>query len=195
MPSRVSAFVIWALLAASLVFWALRLTVRGPSAPPFTVPVGEAAAVRGDRSRLFGSGATAAPAVAAPQAASRFRLLGVAAPPANAPQGSGIALLSIEGKPARPYRVGAHVDGELMLRAVGPRSATLGPASGENAFTLELPLRPLPARGSLPAISPDGQSQAPQPAPAPPSENDEPVEQPQPPPQALPPPGRPPASR
>jgi len=187
--------VIWALLAASLVFWALRLTVRGPSAPPFTVPVGEVGAVRGDLSRLFGSNATAAPAVAAPQAASRFRLLGVAAPPANAPQGSGIALLSIEGRPARPYRVGAHVDGELMLRGVGPRSATLGPAGGENAFTLELPLRPAPARGSRPAVSPDGQAQAPQPVAAPPSENDEPVEQPQPAPQAVPPPGRPPATR
>lgn len=159
MPSRVSAFVIWALLAASAVFWALRLTVRGPTAPAYTVPVAEATAMRGDLSRLFG--AAAAPAAApAPQAASRFRLLGVVAPKADAPQGGGIALVSIDGKPARPYRVGSHVDGELILRGVGPRNAAFGPASGTTAFTLELPLRQPPATGTLPPLLPNEQAPA-----------------------------------
>src|SRR5947208_10861261 len=111
MPSRVSAFVIWALVAASVVFWALRLSVQGPSAPAYTVPVGDVAAVRGDLARLFGSTTVSALTATAPEASSRFRLVGVAAPVASAPQGSGIALVAIDGKPARPYRVGARVEG------------------------------------------------------------------------------------
>ena len=160
---------IWALVAASAVFWALRLGARGPSAPPYTLPVGDSSSARGDLSRLLGSAPAASAAAATPEASSRFHLVGVAAPRASAPQGFGIALLSIDGKPARPFRVGAHVDGDLMLRSVAQRSATFGPASGATSFTLELPPRPLPATGTLPGVTSMQQ------APAAPSEPDEPL--------------------
>ena len=166
MPSRVSAFVIWALVAASAVYWALRLGAGGPVAPAYTVPVSEQVAARGDLTRLLGGAAPAAAAAAPPPESSRFRLLGVAAPKADAPQGGGIALVSIDGKPARAYRVGARVDGDLILRSVAPRSAAFGPASGATAFTLELPLRPPPATGTPPGVA--------QPFAAP-AESDEPV--------------------
>jgi general secretion pathway protein C len=169
MPLRVSAFVIWALVAASVVFWALRLGARGPSAPPYTLPVGDSLPARGDLSRLLGSAPAASAVAAAPEVSSRFRLVGVAAPLASAPQGFGIALLSIDGKPARPFRVGAHVDGELLLRSVAQRSAAFGPASGGTVFTLELPPRPPPATGTLPGVTSMQQ------APAAASETEEPV--------------------
>src|SRR5882672_3085230 len=80
MPARLSAFVIWALVAASAVFWGLRLMVRSPEAPPYTVSVGDAASVGGDLSRLLGTPpVAAAAAVATPEMASRFRLTGVMA--------------------------------------------------------------------------------------------------------------------
>jgi general secretion pathway protein C len=152
--------VIWALVAASVVFWALRLGARGPSAPPYTLPVGESPPARGDLSRLLGSGPAASAVAAPPEASSRFRLVGVAAPLASAPQGFGIALVSIDGKPARPFRVGAHVDGDLLLRSVAQRSAAFGPASGATSFTLELPPRPPPATGTLPGLTSAQQSPA-----------------------------------
>jgi general secretion pathway protein C len=167
MPLRVSAFVIWALVAASVVFWALRLGARGPSAPPYTVPVGDSLPARGDLSRLLGSAPAASGPAAAPEASSRFRLVGVAAPLASAPQG--IALVSIDGKPARPFRVGAHVDGDLLLRSVAQRSAVFGPASGGTAFTLEIPPRAPPATGTLPGV---GSTQQ---VPAAPAETEEPA--------------------
>ena len=58
---------------------------------------------------------------------------------ANA-KNSGAALISLDGKPARPYRVGAKVDDGLVLKSVAPRRAML--ASGPDApesVTLELP--------------------------------------------------------
>lgn len=207
MPLRVSAFVIWALVAASVVFWALRLGTRGPSAPPYTLPVGDAPLPRGDLSRLLGSAPAASAVAAAPELSSRFRLVGVAAPLASAPQGFGIALLSIDGKPARPFRVGAHVDGDLLLRSVAQRSAAFGPASGATSFTLELPPRPPPATGTLPGVASMQQAPAapetdepvprdvPEVAPPQPPPSMQPQPQPSPQPQPLPNRGIPPAIR
>lgn len=174
MPSRVSAFVIWALVAASALYWALRLAAGGPVAPPYTLPVSGAAPLRGDLSRLFGSAAVpTGPAVAAaPELSSRFKLVGVVAPAASAPQGGGIALVSVDGKPPRPYRVGARIENDLMLRAVARRSAQIGPANDGTAFTLELPVRAPPATGTLPAPpafgaeAPAGENEEPPPPPA-----------------------------
>jgi general secretion pathway protein C len=67
MLARLSAFVIWALVAATAVFWGLRLFVRAPAAPTYTVPVGDAAAVRGDLARLLGTAPVAAPSAVATQ--------------------------------------------------------------------------------------------------------------------------------
>ena len=153
---------IWALVAASAVFWALRLTVVAPSAPPNTVAVGDSAALRGDLARLLGAApvqvATTAPA---PEAASRFKLIGVMAPkPGKAVVGGehGVALIAMDGKPPKAYAVGARLDGELMLQSVSLRTASIAPASGQSSFVLELPPLPPPATGTLPSFGmPAGQ--------------------------------------
>src|SRR5687768_17617348 len=118
MLARLSAFVIWALVAATAVFWGLRLFVRAPAAPAYAVPVGDTAAVRGDLTRLLGSAPVAAvEAVAAPQAASRFKLLGIVAPKV-ASSTNGVALIAVDGKMAKAYPVGARVDNDLVLQSV-----------------------------------------------------------------------------
>ena len=102
MLARLSAFVIWALVAASAVFWGLRLSVSAPQAPQHAIPVGETAALRGDMVRLLGvTPVSTVAAVAAPEAASRFKLLGVMAPKpgkASAPSQQGVALIAVDGK-------------------------------------------------------------------------------------------------
>ena len=167
MPARLSAFVIWALVAASAVFWGLRLIVRSPEAPAYTVSVGDAASVGGDLTRLLGTPPVAAAAVVAtPEMASRFRLTGVMAPKPPATQG--VALIAVDGKLPRAFRVGAAVDGELVLQSVSLRTAAIGPPQGATAVTLELPPLPAPATGSLPPADMGGNPAAPQPAVAPP---------------------------
>jgi hypothetical protein len=42
MFARLSAFVIWSLVAAAMVFWALRFGVSSPQAPAFAVPIDRA---------------------------------------------------------------------------------------------------------------------------------------------------------
>jgi general secretion pathway protein C len=154
MPARLSAFVIWAMVAACAVFWGLRLVVRAPSAPLHTVAVGESAPMRADLTRLFGAPPVAATAsVQSPALASRFQLTGVMAP--KAPGDQGIALIAVDGKMPRAYRVGSAIDGELVLQSVSLRTATIGAArGGATAVVLEVPPLPVAATGTLPPPMP-----------------------------------------
>ena len=151
MLARLTAFVVWALVAATAVFWGLRMLVRPQLAPAYAVAVGESVAMRGDLSRLLGATASAAAdkAAPAPELASRFKLLGVMA--GKQSSGSGFALIAVDAKPARAYPVGARVDGEMVLQAVSLRTASIGPSQGSPAVTLEVPMLPAPATGTLPS--------------------------------------------
>ena len=78
MLARLSAFVVWALVAGAIVFWGLRLFVSPTPAPANAVAVVDTAAAGGDLSRLFGVTQAAVPDSPPPES-SRFRLLGVLA--------------------------------------------------------------------------------------------------------------------
>jgi general secretion pathway protein C len=155
MFARLSAFVIWSLVGATAAFWALRLAARPPQVPPYALAVGNAATVRGDLGRLFGTAPRQSGAVAqAPEAPSRFKLLGVMAPrgDAQAEPGHGVALIAVDGKPPKPFTVGAQLDGDLVLQSVSLRTASLGPAQGARSVLLELPALPPPNSGVLPPL-------------------------------------------
>lgn len=158
MFARLSAFVVWSLVAMSVVFWILRLVVHAPEVPIQTVAVGKAAGARGDLTRLLGATPVAQAATAAePEASSRFRLVGVMAPKQDANRQSapyGLALIAVDGKPPRAFSVGSKLDTDLVLQSVGLRSASIGPQRGERTVMLELPALPEPATGrpgSMPA--------------------------------------------
>lgn len=145
---RGTTFGLWALAAASSVFWALRL---GPADAPVRLPAPQprqVAAVDPDAlARLLGSTPQAAALpVAQPSLASRFQLVGVAA---GAHSGAGAAVIAVDGKPARPYRVGSTIEEGLVLQSVRGRQAVLGPSGGAALVTLELPPPP-----PLPVASP-----------------------------------------
>ena len=148
-PAPVATTALWALAAASAAFWGLRL--MGPAdgiAPPAAATRAPVAADPGAVARLLGAVSAPAVTAAAPGAASRFALLGVVADGAS----QGAALISIDGKPPRPFRVGGNVGEGYVLQAVGLRSATLGAsAGGASAFTLDLPVRaPIPVSAPVP---------------------------------------------
>ena len=151
---RLLSFVIWALVAASAVFWLTRLLSRSDPAPAHTVTANSGASVASaDLSRLLGSTRVAsAEAQPEPPTDARFKLIGVVAPKAAAPN-SGLALIAVDGKPPRPVLLGGVVDGPLVLLAVNHRRAELGPAGGEATVRLELPAVPEPNR-STPAARP-----------------------------------------
>lgn len=164
MTARWSAFVAWAAFAASAVFWLLRMSGAAPVAPLHTVPVSEVVVPHGDLTRLFGAEPVAAqPEV--PALASRFHLLGVVAP--KGPQSPAIALIAFDGKPPRAFRVGATIDGELVLQSVESRGVDIGPRGGPSAAHLDLPPLAPAATGSLPPPPPMNSDNAVPPPPAP----------------------------
>jgi general secretion pathway protein C len=131
-----TTFVLWALVAASAVYWGLKLSSGSPKVPALpaarTAPPADPIAV----ARLLGSTPTAA--AAGPSLASRFVLTGVVA----SGEKGGAALIAVDGKPPRPFRVGAAIDEGLLLQSVDARHANLGPAIDRPpSVTLELPLR------------------------------------------------------
>ena len=103
MFARISAFVIWSLVAGSGLFWALRLFVHPLAAPLYAVATTRSVALHGDLTHLFGSAPVTVAEAQAVQAPSRFRLVGVMAPKAAAAQseaGYGLALLAVGCRPA-----------------------------------------------------------------------------------------------
>lgn len=167
MTARLSAFVIWALVAGSIVFWGMRLFVRPTPAPSNAVTVATSVGLRGDLTRLLGAEPVAAVAEASP-AANRFKLIGVMAAK-NSPEGSapGVALIAVDGKPARAFLAGARVDENWILQTVSLRTASIGPLQGTPALVLEIPALPPPATGSLPPVDTASMQSSPPMQPAP----------------------------
>lgn len=177
MSRRLSALLIWSLVAAATVYWSLRLFVQPAPLPPSARLAGAAPTAAADWGRLLGVPRKAAESAAVqPALAARFRLTGVAAAGASAGVASaatGVALIAIDGKPARAYRVGQRLEGEYVLQSVSLRSATLGtPVAG--SLVLEIPpaapaataLLPMPAAPQPPATPPPPQPSTPQPVPS-----------------------------
>lgn len=191
MQARLSAFLVWALVAAGVVFWGLRLLAQPAPLPRHVQAIDTRVVASGDFARLFGTAQvapSAAPVVAVAES-SRFKLLGVLAPvardAAHSPSEVGVALIAVDGKPARPYRIGAALDDGLVLQSVERRSASIGPPGAAPSTVLELPPPAPPATGTLPVARPESVPAAAMPPPpaAPQTavEDGEPTPQPMPP--------------
>ena len=125
---------VWALAAASIVYWGLRLAEGGPdvAAPAASAqpPVVDTQVV----ARLLGAVDAAAPQQAS--LASRFQLQGVLA----GTPGGGAALIVIDGKPAQPFRVGSVIEEGLVLQSAIARRALLAATrDGPTLVTLDMP--------------------------------------------------------
>jgi len=142
LTAGLAAALIWALAAGSALFWVLRAGgARAPvnaqvaGGPPPGAQAPDARAV----ARMLG--VPDAAAAQAPDVASRLALRGIVTH-----DGQGAALIAVDGKPARPVRVGAALEGVdgWTLQSVSPRAVVL--AAGAQQARLEMP--PLSTRSS-----------------------------------------------
>ncbi len=155
MSARLLSLVVWALAAASVVFWVSRFTARPAPTPGHASTVGPAAVPAAPLTRLFGVPPPPPPVEeAAPQpvvADARFKLIGVAA--ARSGQRSGLALIAVDDKPARAVPIGGRVDGELVVLSISHRQVDIGTARGPVVSSLTLPALPEANRGVPGALS------------------------------------------
>jgi len=164
MSSRWTGFLVWALVAVSTAFWGMRLFAATRPLPASAQAPGAPVPRSGPMERLFGAIVVPAEKTdAPPPESSRFQLVGVIAPPAGG-GGEGVAIVSVDNQPARPWHVGATLDGNTTLLSVAKRTADFGPPGGPAAFTLTLPEPAAAATGTLPAAT-VVQAQPVQPAP------------------------------
>jgi general secretion pathway protein C len=142
MPARFSAFVVWALVAASALFWGFRWRSQSSLPPVAVAGLGAAPVLSDELGRVLGS-APAAPAtttVPEPALIQRFRLLGVVATRREADARSpGIALIAVDSGPPRAFGVGSALEADVMLQSVGASSATLGNRQGAVWGVLQAP--------------------------------------------------------
>lgn len=132
---RLATLALWALAGASAVYWGLRLSAPAAGPAPAAAAPEPVQADTQALARLLG--AQAVTVAEAPAAASRFVLQGLLA---GTTSGAGAALIAIDGKPARTYRVGASVEPGLVLQSLSRREARLGAAvDGATTLTLQMP--------------------------------------------------------
>jgi general secretion pathway protein C len=133
---RAVTFVLSAGVAASVVYWGVkewRIQVMpdAPASPSTSAPVTTAMVARA----LGGGMQLAAKNTIAPTS-TRYSLVGIIANRS----GGGAALISVDGKTAKPVRVGAFIDDRLMLQSVEGRRALLAGGANQPAeVTLDLP--------------------------------------------------------
>ena len=134
---RIATFLLAALAAVSATYWVLKWQATVPS--NLTAAVVYTAAPKADPqlvARVLGGGQASSIAKVVSSAASQFKLSGVLA---NRASGS-YALISVDGKAAKPYRVGTHVNDDLLLQSVSARSAALATSlQAPVSVMLELP--------------------------------------------------------
>lgn len=137
--TRAATFALAALAALSGTYWVLKSTdSHSVSAAPAAASASFAALDPLAVARALGAGAGPAtsgvPSASSGQTA--YVLVGVLADR----QSGGAALIAVDGKAAKPYRVGAAVDGNLVLQSVAGRRAVLATSlDGPAQLTLEMP--------------------------------------------------------
>lgn len=143
---QLASVLVWALVSASALYWGMQVLVTSPEAPAHARMVPPASGLNGGLARLLGPDAPAASLATAPAPAAdaRFALLGVLSPHAARAASEGLALIAVDGKPAKAYRVGARIDPQHVLQTVGPRSATLGVPGGAASVSLQITPPPAP---------------------------------------------------
>lgn len=146
---------VWALAAGSALYWGLQVFVKPPAAPAHTQTAAATPTLHGDLTRLLGLDPPPPPPTAAEAEVptdARFQLIGVLSPPARQAAREGVALIAVDGKPAKAYHVGAVVEGNNVLQTVAARGVTLGPRNGPAVVALNLPPPAPAATGTLPGV-------------------------------------------
>jgi general secretion pathway protein C len=142
---------VWALAAASVVYWGSRLMGRGaaPRVPTALAqaPAGDPTARQAALARLLGAQPAAA-AGPAPAAASRFVLSGVIA---TSESGRGAVLVSVDGQPPRPLAVGTEVAPGFVVQEVSRREAIVGDGA-QVRMVLKLPTEAAASAAAPPAL-------------------------------------------
>jgi len=133
----VASLLVWAGVGFSAVNWIFRWYALNES-PSNAMSVSQDLPDVNEFAVAQSLGVASAGVAAAPTLTSRFQLQGVMTVGPNA----GAALIAVDGKPAKPFRVGAVVVDGLVLQSAQGRRISLGTSmDGPQTVVLELPAK------------------------------------------------------
>lgn len=136
---KLCSFLSWLLVAALLTLLSLRLFAAPSLRPASATPTALATVNPSDLEQLLTSGPAALPITAAPSApiaSSQLKLQGIIREPALT---SGLALISIDDKRAKPYTVGQFISPGLQLVSLNAGEVTL--SKDGQSMRLVLPVK------------------------------------------------------
>lgn len=146
---RLITLAVWLLAVLCGVYWAMKFVTVKPvnavfaAASPAVVLDSQAIA------KLLGAPDSVAGQAIITPASSNYALFGLAV----TKTGTGVALISTDGKPAKPYRVGSKVADDWVLKSISRTDAILATAmNAADGMKLDLPVRQ-PATGSISALA------------------------------------------
>lgn len=139
---------VWLAVGLCATYWAFKFVttkhVEATAALPAPTVVVDSKAI----GKLLGATDIVAVKVINTPASTKFTLFGLA----KTANGKGVALIALDGKPARPYRVGSLVADDLVLKSISKTGVMLAVSlTALEGVTLELP-QPKPA--SMAVIAP-----------------------------------------
>jgi len=125
-------------VAYSLVGWFLRDNPAASGASTSVESIQTASDTLDSQAVARALGAQAQVVPAAPTLASRFQLVGVL----NGDATTGVALIAVDGKPAKPFRIGKPVAEGLVVQSTQAKRVQLGATvEGPSTLSLELPAK------------------------------------------------------
>lgn len=158
---RLFTMLIWLLVGLCAAYWVFKFattkTIEATATPAAPTVLIDSKAV----GKLLGATDVVAVKATNTSASTKFVLFGLA----NSAGGQGYALIALDGKPAKPYRVGSLVADDLVLKSISKTSVLLATSlKAPDGVTLELPERkPINNPAIIASPSPPPNMVAPQP--------------------------------
>ena len=162
---RLITLAVWLLVALCGVYWAMKFVTVKPINAAFAATSPMLVLDSKAIAKLLGAPDIVATQAIITKASSNYALFGLA----TTKSGTGVALISMDGKPAKPYRVGSKVADEWVLKSISRTDAILATSmKAEDGMKLDLPVR-LSATGIIktPVSAANGRSAIMQPSVAP----------------------------
>lgn len=158
MVSRIFSFITWALCAMGIAYWGMTWLASPLPVPAHAVLAGLSGMPASDPRRLLSLSEQALareePTVSQSAISQRVQLIGLMAGTPQHPH-AGIALLTVDGKPAKAYRVGQAIGSEWVVLSIAKQGVSIGMPGDTEGVTLAAQSLPAPNTGSLPALSSD----------------------------------------
>jgi general secretion pathway protein C len=135
---RLFTLLIWLLVGLCTAYWAFKFaatkTVEATAALAAPTVVVDSKAI----GKLLGATDVVTAKALNTPASTKFALFGLA----NSVGGQGVALIALDGKPAKPYRVGSLVADNFILKSISKTGVVLATSlKSPDGVTLELPER------------------------------------------------------